>query len=111
MEQKIVLGGGISSLAFLVKYEGDTILVDKNISLGGLSRSVYLDDAVFDYTGHLLHLKDDKSPSQLVDSIDDSQWHKISREVSCLVNGNLTQAPFQYNLFDLPDNIRDEYLT
>ncbi len=105
-----VLGGGISSLACAKRLKKSFLLFDKNKSLGGLSRSVYIDDIVFDYTGHLLHLNRSTSPADLLEGVIDSDWHQVDRVTKCFQDGVFIDAPFQYNLHSLPENISKRYI-
>jgi len=69
--------------------------------LGGLTRSVYIDDFTYDYTGHFLHLSKFKNPSDITDKINLSEWQQIEKHSYCYYKGKFVNAPFQYNLADL----------
>ena len=62
----LIAGAGIAGCAAAneLKFKGiDYLLVEKNIDPGGLTRSISLGDAHFDYTGHFLNLARFKSPA------------------------------------------------
>jgi protoporphyrinogen oxidase len=103
MTPDIFLGAGISGIAGMrssLLLGRDSILLDRNRMQGGLTRSMYVDGFTFDYTGHFLHLSKASSVSDLTGA-SDKGWQKIARRAFCYVNGEVTEAPFQYNLGDL----------
>jgi len=58
---KLVLGGGISGVAFSHFYRNDDcLLIDKNSSLGGLCRTFKVGESMFDFAGHFLHFNDEE---------------------------------------------------
>ncbi|MES2207825.1 MAG: NAD(P)-binding protein [Pseudomonadota bacterium] len=107
-----ILGGGIAGLAAYnrLKKHGITAnILERNCTLGGLTRSIYVDRFVFDYTGHFLHLASLKHPDEL-GLLSTGKWKKISRKAFCYSHGVFIEAPFQYNLAKLPKSIRNECL-
>ena len=103
--KKIILGGGLTGLsAFeLNASKSDKILIDKISQLGGLTRSIYIDDFTYDYTGHFLHLSTFKRPSDISNKFNDNDWYQIEKKSFCYYKGKFINAPFQYNLSDLGD--------
>ncbi len=68
MKRVVVLGGGIAGLAAArsARRSGaDVVLLEKNPTLGGLTRSIVVDGWTFDYAGHFLHLSRISHPAQL----------------------------------------------
>jgi protoporphyrinogen oxidase len=108
----LVLGAGISGIAAgkeLVRLGNKVTFIDRNPTIGGYSRSIYLDRFIFDYTGHFLHLARTGTPQELLGN-DDARWQFIARHAYCFVAGHFTSAPFQYSLGDLPPGLRDQCL-
>ena len=108
----IILGAGISGLsaARMAEEMGvPYILLEKAPLVGGLTRSVCLDDYVFDYTGHLLHLAYYKSPEELGKPFDNNDWMNITRNAKCYYRGALIDAPFQYHLGQLPESTAEKF--
>ncbi len=110
----VILGGGISGLAAYCEARAKgfaPLLIEKSPCLGGLTRTVEIDDFCFDYTGHFLHLSRTDKPSELpYAGLVDSEWASIQRTSKCLVEGHLVTAPVQYNLRELPSHLRDRCL-
>lgn len=114
MEKKadiVVIGGGISGCAAAheLQKEGiDYLLLEKNVEPGGLTRSISVGDAHFDYTGHYLHLSKCNSPSEIPHAKQkDEDWQLVERNSVIYLDGEIIPAPFQYNLYALPGSIRD----
>lgn len=107
----VILGGGLSGLsaAQQANKQGlDWVLLEKSPQVGGLTRSIYLGDYIFDYTGHFLHLSKFSSPSKIHPSIDDNEWNQIAKNAKCYFDGEIIDAPFQYNVGQLKENIRSK---
>jgi len=105
----LILGAGISGCAagqLFKKHQKDYLLLEKNPSPGGLTRSIYLGNTVFDYTGHFLHLSYWDSPSQIpFANLNDSEWQRINRTSGIYINEIIIPALFQYNTGYLPEKL------
>jgi len=106
----LVAGAGIAGCAAsqaLQAAGADYLLLEKNVEPGGLTRSISIGEAHFDYTGHFMHLAQCTSPAALPFAHqNDDDWMLISRKSMVFVEGGMAPAPFQYNLFYLPEDIR-----
>jgi len=106
----VILGAGISGCSAAQELQANGIqylLLEKNVEPGGLTRSISLGDAHFDYTGHYLHLKRCKYPADIPYAEQNNEdWQLIERKSVVYVNSNIVPAPLQYNLFALPPDIR-----
>ncbi len=109
----LILGGGLSGLstAFHLEKAGftDYLLVEKNDFLGGLSASTHRQGFTFDYSGHLLHLRDPYA-LKLVRQLLGKNLAKIKREAFIYFAGQRVPFPFQANLWALPADVREECL-
>ena len=108
----LVAGAGIAGCAAANELQAggiDYLLVEKNSEPGGLTRSINLGDACFDYTGHFLNLARFKSPAALpYANLDDKDWMLVKRKSGVYMEGEIVPAPFQYNLFYLPEQLREK---
>jgi len=106
-EKFIIIGAGVSGLtaARVLQEAGyQSLVLEKAPSPGGLTRTIVVDRFCFDYTGHLLHLSEHKSPSEIpFAGLDDSDWKRIDRKAFCYIDGHLIPAPIQYNIAHLPN--------
>jgi protoporphyrinogen oxidase len=108
----LIAGGGISGLAAaqsLQANDRDYLLLERCPALGGLTRTTQVEDFCFDYTGHFLHLRRYPSPSQIPYAhLDDQDWETVERKSYFFAGGRLIDAPIQYHLGELPDDLRKE---
>lgn len=108
----LIAGAGIAGCAAANELQAngiDYLLVEKNVEPGGLTRSISLGDAHFDYTGHFLNLSQFKSPAALpYANLNDEDWMLINRKSSVYIEGKMIPAPMQYNLFYLPEPAREK---
>jgi protoporphyrinogen oxidase len=99
--KNLILGGGITGCAAGQVFEHkkeEYLIIEKNPSAGGMTRSIYLGDTLFDYTGHFLHLSHWGSPSKIpYANLNDEEWQRVDRVSGVRVKDNITPAPFQYN--------------
>jgi protoporphyrinogen oxidase len=114
MKKKLlILGGGISGIAAAKAAEEknlDYLLIEKAQSLGGLTRSMYIGEYIFDYTGHFLHLVNFNSPADIAGSFNQADWGLINKNAKCFYKGNIIDAPFQYNIKQLPESLYIKFI-
>ncbi|MGA1865778.1 MAG: protoporphyrinogen/coproporphyrinogen oxidase [bacterium] len=108
----LIAGAGIAGCAAANELQAngiDYLLVEKNIEPGGLTRSISIDDAYFDYTGHFLNLARFKSPASLPHAnLNDEDWMLVERKSSVFIDEEMVPAPLQYNLYYLPEALREK---
>jgi protoporphyrinogen oxidase len=108
-----ILGGGLAGLSTLwhlqqAGYENCS-LFEKESRIGGLTRSEVVHGFTFDYTGHLLHFKDENVKKLVADLLGDN-IHYLARNSWIFSKGIYTRYPFQTNLFGLPPAVIKECL-
>ncbi len=104
MNKKVViLGAGLSGLSCArhLPEALDYGIFEKETSVGGLCRSVAQDGFLFDYTGHLLHLKQQKITS-LVLFLLKNNLSRINRNSWIYSHHIYSRYPFQANTYGLP---------
>lgn len=67
----VILGGGVSGLAAASALEGDTVVLERSATPGGLVRAVCIDGYWFDHVLHLLHFRDDRTEARIHDLLGD----------------------------------------
>jgi len=111
----LVAGAGIAGCAAAQELQSqglDYLLLEKNVEPGGLTRSISIGEAHFDYTGHFMHLAQCKSPAAIpYANQSDRNWQLINRKSRAYVHGAFIPAPFQYNLYYLPKAAREQCIT
>ncbi len=107
----VVLGGGLAGLSTLwhLQQAGVTNcqLFEKESRVGGLTRSEVVNGFTFDFTGHLLHFKNEEV-KRLVSALLGDNLHSVIRNSWIYSKGVHTRYPFQTNLYGLPPDVIKE---
>lgn len=112
MGKIIIIGAGLAGLSagyHAEKRNIDYEIYEKENRVGGLCRTVEKDGFCFDYSGHLLHLKDPYFQSFVKDLLGDNM-NIIERNAFIYSNGVFTRYPFQANLYGLHPEVIKECL-
>lgn len=107
----VVLGAGLAGLstAWHLKARECRIL-EREGAVGGLARTVASNGFLFDFTGHLLHVKSDHVKKMVDDLLGPDQVH-LERSAWIKYQDALVPYPFQVNTAALPIDVRLECLT
>jgi len=106
----LILGAGLAGLTAAHDLGGrDALVLEREDEVGGLCRSIRERGFTFDYTGHLLHLRDASLRGWVLGLLDDG-WRHLRRSAWIHSHGVLTPYPFQANTADLPIEVRLECL-
>src|SRR5262249_36318299 len=94
VEHTIIIGAGPAGIGAALAMNGDCTVLEREASTGGLSCSVTIDNAVFDYGGHSFH-----SPHPEVRDIvfDALEMHEQRRNAQCFFRNEFIPYPFQKN--------------
>jgi len=100
-----IIGAGLTGLstAFHLKDLPCTVF-DKESTVGGLCRSVDQNGFTFDYTGHLLHIRD-PYVLDLIQRLLPDTFTRIVRRAAVFTRNRYLPYPFQANLNGLPKKI------
>jgi protoporphyrinogen oxidase len=101
----VILGGGLAGLAtayFLGKVPH--VVLESETDPGGLCRSRTVSGFVFDYTGHLLHVRDPRA-IKLLDELWPGTFATVTRNAAIRTRGVTLPFPFQANLHGLPKDV------
>lgn len=104
----LILGGGLAGLS-TAYHLGSTehLVLEAESTPGGLCRSREVGGFVFDYTGHLLHLRDERI-TRLVDALLPDAFAVVERRASIRTCGVTLPFPFQAHLHGLaPEVVAD----
>jgi UDP-galactopyranose mutase len=111
MKSIVILGGGLAGLssAWHLQQAGhdNYQLFEKESRVGGLVRSEIIDGFTFDFTGHLLHFRDEYV-KDLVLRLLGENLHYVERNAWIFSKNVYTRYPFQTNTFGLPADIVKE---
>ena len=101
----VILGGGLAGMS-TAYHLGDRphVVIEAQEQPGGLCCSREIDGFVFDYTGPLLHLRDERIV-RLVDEMLPDTFERIERVARIHTRGVTLPFPFQANLHGLPGEV------
>ncbi|MDD9965889.1 MAG: NAD(P)-binding protein [Myxococcales bacterium] len=104
----LIVGGGITGLAFAQCLRGEDYLVVEALDdVGGYCRTIKQDGFVWDYSGHFFHFRHPEIEAELVGRIGAEQVVKVVKDARILFKDRLIDFPFQRNIHQLPT--RDFY--
>lgn len=107
----VIVGGGLAgmSAAYHLGHVPHVVLEAAG-EPGGLCRTREVDGFLFDYTGHLLHLRDARI-ERLVDELLPGAFELVGRRAFIRSRGATLDFPFQANLHGLPLELVADCLT
>ncbi|MFZ2223263.1 MAG: FAD-dependent oxidoreductase [Candidatus Deferrimicrobium sp.] len=112
MGKTVIIGAGLAGLSagYHAELSGiDYAVYEAENTVGGLCRTLQQDGFRFDFSGHLLHLKDPYFQSLVGDLLGDNR-NVIGRNAAIYSQGVFTRYPFQANLYGLPPEVVKECL-
>jgi protoporphyrinogen oxidase len=99
-----ILGGGISGLTLASKLNDSRIdveILEKDEEVGGLMRSVKVDDYTFDLGSHIIFSKNQEAMDFMLDALGENKlMHR--RNTKIFYKGLKVKYPFENGLGDLP---------
>lgn len=105
----IILGAGLAGLSTAYHLKKDYEIFEKNDRAGGLCRSEKEKGFTFDYTGHLLHLKNSYT-QKLIKKLLQNNLNLCKRNAWIYSKGAYTKYPFQANTYGSPKKVIKECL-
>ena len=105
----LIIGAGLAGLCTARGLGKPFTLLEKEDSPGGLVRSVHSGGSVYDYTGHLLHLKD-SGLEGFIEELLPGRMAEVARVAGIHTMGRFLPYPFQANFHPLPREVVKECL-
>ena len=101
----LIVGGGLAGMS-TAYHLGQTphLVLEGAADAGGLCRSREIDGFIFDYTGHLLHMKDPRVIAWVEELLPDT-FEVVERDARIRSRGVTLPFPFQGNLYGLPKEV------
>jgi UDP-galactopyranose mutase len=103
----LIIGAGIAGIGAALRLDElkiPYIIVEKESRPGGLCRTEEKNSFFFDYTGHLLHFKNEVFKKKIYTILDKNIEHR-ERSAWIFSNNVFTKYPFQMNLYGLPASV------
>ncbi|MCB9616536.1 MAG: FAD-dependent oxidoreductase [Sandaracinus sp.] len=99
----LVVGGGISGLAFADRLADDDVLVlERDDEIGGYCKTVRQDGFVWDYSGHFFHFRHPEIERELVERMSDQKILVVAKDSRIWFGETWVDFPFQKNIHQLP---------
>jgi protoporphyrinogen oxidase/glycosyltransferase involved in cell wall biosynthesis len=103
----VIIGAGPTGLSAAYHLDKDTLLLDKNSTIGGWCRSIEDKGFTFDYAGHIM-FSNDAYVQKLYQILLGDNVHWQNREAWVYSKGVHTRYPFQGALYGLPPKVIKE---
>ena len=105
----LIIGGGLAGLSAAKVLEGkkDYLLAERAPRPGGLAATIRKGGFLFDYSGHLLHLRWPRTTALILEALK-GNCSRIKRDARIYAHKSWTPYPFQVNLSGMPDKVKSE---
>jgi len=110
LKQIAILGAGLTGLSAAYHVRDRYDVFEQESGAGGLCRTMQRNGFLFDYTGHLLHVRRNYT-KQLIQRLLPDQYNLLSRKASIYSHGRYVKYPFQANIHGLPPEVIKECIT
>jgi UDP-galactopyranose mutase len=102
-----IVGGGLAGLSAAYHLHTDYKVFEREPKVGGLCRSMYINDYIFDYAPHILFTRDPYT-RRLFQNILGENILSHMRRAYIYLNGTYVKYPFEANLYPLPEKMKEE---
>lgn len=100
MEKIVIIGAGPAGIGAALGLKDDGLVLEQSSDAGGLSQTITIDGAVFDFGGHSFHTPHPMVRDLVFDAVD---MYEQTRNAQCFAAGELIPYPFQMNFRRLSD--------
>lgn len=107
MRQTTILGAGLTGLSAAYHLQDGYDIFEQESEAGGLCRTMERNGFLFDYTGHLLHLRREYT-QHLVQTLLPDLYQQHARKAVIYTQGRYVDYPFQANISSLSPHIIKE---
>ena len=96
----LILGGGVSGLAF-ANFVNDYLIVEKDDRVGGYCKTTKKGGYIFDYAGHFFHFKNPEWKKFFLEKIPGNEIIYQKKNTKIYFKDRLIEYPFQTNIHQL----------
>lgn len=108
----LIIGAGISGLSFAFeKRNEDYLIIERDAVYGGLCQSFYESGFVWDVAGHFFHFHSEKTKEFYEGLMSGKKLRTVEKCAKVFYADQYMDAPFQYNIHQLPTEEFLECLT
>ena len=99
----VIIGSGVSGLSFAVqKRTEDYLILERDSIPGGLAKSFYDSGFVWDVAGHFFHFHSEETKRYYENLLGGKEQVLATKCAKVFYDGHYMDAPFQYNISQLP---------
>lgn len=112
----LILGAGVAGLTFAtylkhIRKENSFLVLERENEVGGLCRSVTVDNAPLDIGGgHFLDVRRPKVTNYIFRFMPEYEWEKYNRDSRIKLKDKIVSHPLEANIWQLPIEDQVEYL-
>jgi len=98
----IIIGGGITGLAYALFTSNESMILEAEGSVGGYCKTTKRNGYVWDYSGHFFHFKNKDIESIIAQNLPEGSIRKVVKRTMIQYKDRLIDFPFQKNIHQLP---------
>lgn len=98
----IVIGAGISGLAYSLFSPNETLILEASSEIGGYCKTTKRNGYVWDYSGHFFHFNDKEIESLITRNLPPNAIRRVVKNTKIKYKDILVDFPFQKNIHQLP---------
>jgi UDP-galactopyranose mutase len=102
-----IIGAGLAGLSAAYHTSTDYIILEKDLEVGGLCKSININGYVFDFAPHILFTRNPYTKRLFQDLLRDNLLTH-TRKAYIYMNDQYVKYPFEANLYPLPEKIKEE---
>ncbi|ATA74631.1 MULTISPECIES: protoporphyrinogen/coproporphyrinogen oxidase [Capnocytophaga] len=97
----LIVGAGISGIAYATFTDNDYLMIDKDQEIGGYCKTIKRNGYVWDYSGHFFHFRDEKLKELVCRHIASETLKTVKKVTKIYYKGKYIDFPFQKNIHQL----------
>ncbi|HOL47548.1 MAG TPA: NAD(P)-binding protein [bacterium] len=94
----LILGAGLSGIAAAFFLNDDFLIIEKQDKIGGLCQTNSYNGFLYDFTGHLLHFKNNDIKDFVLNKLLKNNYIEQKRNSFVYLKNKFIPFPYQYNL-------------
>lgn len=97
----LIIGAGISGLAYAAATPHDYLIVEADKQIGGYCKTIRQDGFIWDYSGHFFHFQHPEIRDYVMQRIDPEEMLTVEKHTQILYKDRHIDFPFQMNIHQL----------
>ncbi|MEG1916897.1 MAG: NAD(P)-binding protein, partial [Muribaculaceae bacterium] len=97
----LIIGAGITGLAYAAFTKNDYLIIEKNAQIGGYCKTISQDGFIWDYSGHFFHFQNEKIKEFVMRHMDQDSVLSVEKRTQIRFKNCMIDYPFQKNIHQL----------